>query len=89
MKFLLVIAVVLSVQLVCVSPIARRSLLSLLSGNYVLKQATVKDLNPSIPVRVTGYAFFDGHHWSKKSLRGNKHSTRYTASLRDSSCLEG
>jgi hypothetical protein len=59
----------------------RLKLLSLLPSEYVFKPKTTRDFKQPIPVRVTGYAFFDGHHWSKKSLRGNKHGTAYTATL--------
>lgn len=59
----------------------RQQLLSMLPGNYIFKPKTSRDFTHSIPIRVTGYAFFDGHHWSSKSLRGNKHGTAYTATL--------
>jgi len=60
----------------------RRKLLSLLPGNYLFKPKTLRDFKQQpIPIRVTGYAFFDGHHWSSKSLRGNKHGTAYVATL--------
>jgi hypothetical protein len=59
----------------------RRQLLSMLPGNYIFKPKTSRDFTHSIPIRVTGYAFFDGHHWSSKSLRGNKHGTAFTATL--------
>ncbi len=59
----------------------RRKLLSLLPGTYLFKPKTSRDLTRPIPIRVTGYAFFDGHHWSSETLRGNKHGTRYTATL--------
>jgi len=59
----------------------RRQLLSMLPGNYIFQPKTSRDFKQSIPIRVTGYAFFDGHHWSSKSLRGNKHGTRFTATL--------
>jgi hypothetical protein len=54
----------------------RRQLLSMLPGNYVFKPKTSRDFTQPIPIRVTGYAFFDGHHWSSKSVRGNKHGTK-------------
>jgi len=59
----------------------RRQLLSMLPGNYIFKPKVSRDFAHSIPNRVTGYAFFDGHHWSSKSLRGNKHGTAFTATL--------
>jgi hypothetical protein len=59
----------------------RRQLLSMLPGNYVFKPKTSRDFTQPIAIRVTGYAFFDGHHWSSKSVRGNKHGTKYTATL--------
>jgi hypothetical protein len=59
----------------------RRRLLSMLPGNYIFQPKTSRDFTHSIPIRVTGYAFFDGHHWSSKSVRGNKHGTKYTATL--------
>ena len=59
----------------------RQQLLSMLSGNYIFKPKTSRDFTHPIPIRVTGYAFFDGHHWSSKSLRGNKHGTAFTATL--------
>jgi hypothetical protein len=59
----------------------RRQLVSMLPGSYIFKPKTSRDLAHSIPIRVTGYAFFDGHHWSSKSLRGNKHGTAFTATL--------
>src|SRR5205807_1552819 len=59
----------------------RLKLLSLLPGNYIFRPKTTRDFKQPIPIRVTGFAFFDGHHWTKKSLRGNKHGTAYTATL--------
>ena len=59
----------------------RRQLLSMLPGSYIFQPKTSRDFTHSIPIRVTGYAFFDGHHWSSKSLRGNKHGTAFTATL--------
>jgi hypothetical protein len=59
----------------------RRQLLSLLPGNYVFQPKTSRDFTQPIRIRVTGYALFDGHHWSTKSLRGNKHGTQFTATL--------
>jgi hypothetical protein len=59
----------------------RRKLLSMLPGNYVFKPNTTRKFEQPIPVRVTGYAFFDGHHWTKKSIRGNKHGTAAVATL--------
>jgi hypothetical protein len=60
----------------------RRKLLSLLPENYVFKPKTLRDFKQqAVPIRVTGYAFFDGAHWSKKSIRGNKHGTAYVATL--------
>ena len=60
----------------------RRKLLSLLPGNYVFKPKTLRDFKQQpVPIRVTGYAFFDGAHWSRKSIRGNKHGTAYVATL--------
>jgi hypothetical protein len=58
-----------------------RQLLSMLPGNYIFHPKTSRDFTHPIPIRVTGYAFFDGHHWSSKSLRGNKHGTAFTATL--------
>jgi hypothetical protein len=61
---------------------ARRKLLSLLPGDHIFKPKTLRDFKQQpIPIRVTGYAFFDGHHWSKKSIRGNKHGTASVATL--------
>ena len=59
----------------------RRKLLSLLPGNYVFKPKTSRDFHHPIPIRVTGYVFFDGAHWSSKSVRGHNHGTKYTATL--------
>jgi hypothetical protein len=59
----------------------RRKLLSLLPGNYIFKPKTLPHFKQPIPIRVTGYAFFDGHHWSKKSIRGSKHGSAYVATL--------
>jgi hypothetical protein len=60
---------------------ARKQLLSLLPGAYVFKPDVTKDLAQSIPIRVTGYAFCDAHHWSAQTVRGNGHGTKYTATL--------
>jgi hypothetical protein len=59
----------------------REKLLSMLPGNYTFKPNTTRVFKQPIPIRVTGYAFFDGHHWTKKSIRGNKHGTAYVATL--------
>src|SRR5205085_10044896 len=45
----------------------RLKLLSLLPGNYIFRPKTTRDFKQPIPIRVTGFAFFDGHHWTKKS----------------------
>jgi hypothetical protein len=50
-------------------------------GPYVFRPGMTKELSKPIAVRVTGYPFFDGHHWTSKSVRGNKHGTAYTATL--------
>ena len=59
----------------------RRKLLSLLPGDYVFKPKTSRDFTHPIPIRITGYGFFDGAHWSSKKVRGNMHGTKYTATL--------
>lgn len=59
----------------------RKTLLSLLPGDFVFKPKTSRDFARPLRLRVTGYAFFDGHHWTSKSVRGNKHGTAYTATL--------
>jgi hypothetical protein len=59
----------------------RRNLLSMLPGDYTFKQDMMRDLKQSIPIRVTGYAFFDAYHWSKKSIRGHNHGTALVATL--------
>jgi hypothetical protein len=59
----------------------RRTLLSLLPGNYVFKQRTSRTFTKPIPVRVTGYAFYDGAHWTKKDVQGHYHGSAYTATL--------
>jgi len=59
----------------------RRALLSLLPGNYVFRQDTSRDFKTPIPIRVTGYAFYDGAHWTKNDLQGHNHGTAFTATL--------
>ena len=59
----------------------RRKLLSLLPGTYTFRPKMTRDFKQPIPVRLTGYAFFDGHHWTSKTIRGNKHGTAFTATL--------
>lgn len=59
----------------------RRQFLSLLPGNYIFQPDTTKDLPTSIPIRIIGYGFCDTTHWTSKSVHGNKHGTKYTATL--------
>jgi len=59
----------------------RRALLSLLPGNYVFQRTVTKKLQTPIHVRVTGYAFFDGAHWTKKDVQGHNHGSAFTATL--------
>jgi hypothetical protein len=59
----------------------RRALLSLLPGNYVFRQKTSRDISPPIPIRVTGYVFYDGAHWTKNDVQGHNHGTAFTATL--------
>jgi hypothetical protein len=59
----------------------RRKLLSLLPGTFTFKQKTVRKFAQPLRLRLTGYAFFDGHHWTSKSIRGNKHGTAAVATL--------
>ena len=60
---------------------ARRALLSLLPGNYIFGQETSRDFKAPIPIRVTGYAFYDGAHWAKNDVQGHNHGTAFTATL--------
>jgi hypothetical protein len=60
---------------------ARRQLLSTLPGDYAFRPGTTKNLTQSIPMRVTGYAFYDAHHFNARKVRGNGHGTRYTATV--------
>lgn len=59
----------------------RRKLLSLLSGTYTFQPGTTRNLTTPIAIRVTGYPFFDGHHWTRRGLRGNNHGTDTVATL--------
>jgi hypothetical protein len=60
---------------------ARRALLSLLPGNYVFRPNTSRTFTTPIPVRVTGYAFYDGAHWTKNDIQGHNHGSAFTATL--------
>ena len=52
------------------------------SGNGDLTQSPDKDFAMALPITVTGYAFIDGTHWTKKSpKKGNKHGTQYVGTL--------
>src|SRR5438552_11433377 len=55
----------------------RRALLSLLPGNYVFRQETSRDFRTPIPIRLTGYAFYDGAHWAKNDVQGHNHGTAF------------
>ncbi|HEX9606112.1 MAG TPA: hypothetical protein VF962_02695 [Gemmatimonadaceae bacterium] len=46
------------------------------------QQASGKDFSTALPITVTGYAFIDGAHWSKKNpKKGNKHGSKYVETL--------
>jgi len=60
---------------------ARRALLALLPGDRAIGPDTTINLTRSVPIRVTGYAFFDAHHYSARKVRGNSHGTAYVATL--------
>jgi hypothetical protein len=59
----------------------RRALLSLLPGNYVFRPNMSPPLSRPIPIRVTGYAFYDGAHWAKNDVQGHTHGSAFTATL--------
>jgi hypothetical protein len=59
----------------------RRVLFSVLPGNYVFRQKTSRNISPPIPIRVTGYAFYDGAHWTKTTVQGHNHGSEFTATL--------
>jgi hypothetical protein len=59
----------------------RRALLSLLPGNYVFRPDKTVPLSPPIPIRVTGFAFYDGAHWARNDIQGHGHGSEYVATL--------
>jgi len=59
----------------------RRALLSLLPGNYVFRPNRSVPLSRPIPIRVTGYAFYDGAHWARNDVQGHGHGSAFTATL--------
>ncbi|HEV2714623.1 MAG TPA: hypothetical protein VGU64_05120 [Terriglobales bacterium] len=59
----------------------RRALLSLLPGNYVFQRTMTRNFKTPIPIRVTGYAFYDGAHWTKNDVQGHNHGSAFTATL--------